>query len=118
MENVPYARIDLESGKHGGRTGKLGICPYAAVFQPGGGDGAASSVTDYFVPQDQLWGELQKLSTLPRDSEITPQLVEAIGLGCQEIGGNAIARLKWVSGITLASPGFAEDVLLRRGFQD
>jgi hypothetical protein len=117
VQRVPYARIDLEIGSHGGRAGKLGICPYAAVFQEDGAE-SASSVTDYFVPQYQLWSELQKLASLPRDTEVTPQLVEAIGLGCQEIGGDAVARLKFVSGVTLAGPGFAEDVLLRRGFQE
>jgi hypothetical protein len=115
MQNVPYARIDFEASGLGGVAGKLGICPYAAVFQSDD-SGEARSVTDYFVPQDQLWKEIEALGGLPMGTEITPALVEAIGVGCQELGGNAVARLQWVSGVPLASPRLAEDVLMRRGF--
>lgn len=116
MENAPYARIDFEPSPVGGRAGKLGVCPYAAVFQPAGSNGAESA-TDLFVPQGELWAELERLASLPDGTEITPGLVEVIGIGCQELGGNATARLRWVSGVTLASPRFAEDVLRRRGFE-
>lgn len=115
MERTPYARIDFEPSPFGGITGKLGICPYAAVFETAGAD-TSQTVTDLFVPQAQLWNEIVKLSGLPQGTEITPNLVEVIGIGCQERGGHAVARLQWVSGVTIASPRLAEDVLRRRGF--
>ncbi len=116
MENVPYARIDFEPSRPGGVVAKLAICPYAAVFQCDD-TGEARSVTDYFVPQQQLWQEIEKLDGLPTGTEITPALVEAIGLGCQELAGSSVARLQWVSGVVLAAPRLAEAVLLRRGFK-
>jgi hypothetical protein len=116
MERVPYARIDFEAD-NGVVGGKLALTPYAAIFQSADAE-APSIVTDYFVPQAQLLSELQKLAQLPPGTEITPRVVEAIGYGCEEIGGFSTARLKGVSPVVLAGPRLAETALLRRGLRD
>src|SRR4051812_27447560 len=103
MPRFAFARIDFEPSRYGGVRGKLLICPYAAVFQPS--DSAdAEDVTDYFSSERQIHDELERLDGMPSGTKITPGLVEEIGMGCEELGRQAIARLKFPVGrVTLAS---------------